>query len=340
MTTNNSNVINVPITVDGKELNITITINKTQSLTTETEKLEDIKLPFVSKEEFELTFAEDNDEIRRLLLENINGKYKNNLELVEEKLNNIKDEQYKNGTIKKLLEVVKKSYNDENENENILLYLVKKIRSVYLSSTFGYLRFSRLNNDYGEKANYKIIKLLLENNLYDTDSYCDFGDILYFPSANIDDNECMNIIFKAFNKYDAKIVNEFIKERYCGLPYYLIVFNYNGIKDKINFCDVTVYKELTTNIQKLCPIGLLDCLCDDGQTEIALRVLDDEDKYIEKIKNSQIMDKFNTLKNKKQNDEIDRMMEYTSEYALKRALENNMVDVVFKMVQMRQKYGK
>jgi len=313
MTTNNSNVINVPITLDGKELNITITINKTQSLTTETDKLEDIKLPFISKEEFELTFAEDNDEIRRLLLENINGKYKNNLELVEEKLNNIKDEQYKNETIYELFEVVKKSYNDENENENILLFLVKLMKEKQIA--FYYKKKSPTLNPYESlysEDNYKIMRLIFDNNICDLDNCSEFKYILHIINRNgiqLNQDEIYDFKYRALLKYNCVINESFVFE------YDFIVKYYDVISKKLQ-------------LHQVCAIGggsgdgsyepLLNKLCNNNLSHIALRVLEEEEKHI-------------TEKTQEQ---------YKSEYALKRALENNMVDVVFKMVQMRQKYEK
>jgi len=315
--------MNIPITINNNKYNIKIEIGETKNITSlciSVDKLYDL-LGCSSFDELN-DLLEDNEKIHKLLIEQINNIYMNNLKFVKRKLDNIDDEEYKNKVIKELYEIVKKSYKDMNINKNILLYLAKLLNST-IKNRLSLCKLSRPNNDLTQKIDYEIMKLLFNNGICDMNNENDLLDIMYLHcNSNIEHvkkREIINFKVKILKKFNVEILIKFIE---CnGLPYYLIKGLYKKIKDRLNFSEIKVYKELYLSGKNQCKIELLNMLCLDKRSNIALKVLEDEDKCMS-----------TEGKNKK--------ALYESRYALDKALENNMVNVVFKIARMKQKYEK
>ena len=168
----NSNIINVPITINDNEYNIKIEINEDLLIKNESSCFNIIalnnatlscgierlckKLGCESSKELNELIEEDKEKIYKLLIEQIDSVYKDNLKFVKRKLEDINDEEYKNKVIKDLYEIVKKSYKDKNINKNILLYLAKLLNSE-TKDQLSLCTLSRPNNDPTQKIDYKII---------------------------------------------------------------------------------------------------------------------------------------------------------------------------------------
>jgi len=306
MTTNNLSVINVPITIENIKYNVKIEVEKVK----------------VDEKKMELKMY---NEISVDLIEKINSEYKNNVELLKEKINKIKDEDFKYELCDNLYGIVKNYYNQFGENENILLFLF----DIVIDEDNCLEEYFNLRAGVGQ---YRVIKLLFDNDKYYNSEQCVIYEILNIPLINdcLSESETLELRNKAFCKFISK---DYASEYDYVLKYFDIVNNYEKIKYNIVFYDFKVdvnnsntkisknalvkndmYEILTNNnVYKL-----FEKVCEDGYSNIALRILKDEDEHNIIIKEPQ----------------------YLNDKALQHALKNNMVDVVFEIAKMRQKYKK
>jgi len=234
------------------------------------------------------------------LQEGINGKYKNNVKLVEQIIYKYKgNDEMKEESIEHIYNIAYKLYNENGENENIILLLSKINKK--LNICYNY-----------EKGNYRIMKLLFDNGYYVYDSIDEPTDIFNIPNNNkyLSGSETIKFKNEALLKYNIYRYNEIL-----AFPYDIFINNYEMIKDKLLFIDVWVYGINTDKTLSKYKMKLLDKVCQDNLSNIALKILKDEENYID----------------------VDKM-QYRSDYAFKKALENEMKEVVFKMVEMRNKY--
>jgi len=237
-------------------------------------------------------FGENKYGIRKDLLENVNYGYRNNVKKIDERINKIDDDNFKNEIIIELYNSVCYYFEKNNDNEDVLLYLSKLM-----------IKYNHINLYGWHKAfkNYKIIRFLFDNKLYSLNNKTELSSILSIPIINdeLNEHETIKLRNDALCKYNLEV----IKYDY-DFVYEDILNNYDNIKDRLILCDIYV-----GNHQEL-----LEVVCLNNLSILALKILEDEEKYINKLKKPQ----------------------YINDIALQNAIKNNMVNVVFKIVQMRQ----
>lgn len=303
MTTNNMNIYNIPIVIDNDKFNITIAINKIQTLKTNTVKLEDKQI-------------NNYESIKNDLIDNLNGKYRDNLELIKEKIDVINDKLQREKVISSLYDRLCECYENEGKNGDILLYFARLIKEYGIGYT-NCICYGSVYEYLLSQQRYKTMKYLLDKGFYEYGEYYDLFFIMNIPNINNTFSviDTLNFKTEALLKYD---INNY-KKKY-SFDYDALIHSYDKIKNIMIFNDINVLNSngvsnFMDNFYGNNVYKLLDKVCENGLMEIALRVLEDEEKNNGNLEEAQ----------------------YMSEYALEKALENNMVEVVFKMVSMRKK---
>jgi len=284
---------NVLINIDGEEYDVMIRVNK--------------KKPIIK-----IDMIEEDEEIINNLYKYISKKSGISYGIIENHINKIKDDRRKNNLIIYVYKNIDHEYYYKS-GEILAVYLARHIKEKNLKLTDIKSEYNDLLYYHYIRGEYGMMKLLFKNELYTIENIEELYYILSIPDSNeiMCSLEVYNLQCKAFIKgYDI----EKYKNKY-SLPYDVLMESWDKIENRINFSNIRIY-ELNINelITKNENKQLLYRVCEDGLEDRAMRILEDEEKNINKL----------------------RYAQYKDDNALKVALEYDMKKVVYKMIYMRE----
>jgi len=250
--------------------------------------------------------------------------------LIETKLNEIHDLEEKKRVVLQLHNEIEKYYKNTNRPK-LIIFIAKIINDNYLDcinvpSYYCHICGCGCNGNENMKITLiiyyliakeiKIVKLLFDNGLYNINNTNELYGIIFFKYINRDMYYENNDIKKLIDDLEDKaLLKGYDLQKYIDtydICYELLKRNFHKIENRISITSPFI----------------LDIACHRGDSEIALKVLEDTEQQICVIKHENNMD----LKK-------DRFNFYNDEIIYNNAKNNNMHRVINKMKYLRDKYN-